>query len=121
MRNKYSVNHVLLRDDVFYCVKRALLDLAEHYSVKRLHFSLRTKSFKSAIHASKSVSQRLHSSIIGFLAMGMTVSTLKRLFTSIIAIVNKVISEHDYECSNAFSKTFFQQNRAYPSTNLQLL
>ena len=59
MRNKYAANHVLLRDGVFYYVRRVPLDLAEQYSVKRLCFSLRTKSYKSAIHASKSVSQRL--------------------------------------------------------------
>ena len=57
MRNKYAANHVLLRDGVFYYVRRVPLDLAEYYSVKRLCFSLRTKSYKSAIHASKSVSQ----------------------------------------------------------------
>ena len=59
MRNKYAVNHVLLRDSVFNYVRRVPLDLSEQYSVKRLCFSLRTKSYKSAIHASKSVSQRL--------------------------------------------------------------
>ncbi|MGB2486722.1 MAG: DUF6538 domain-containing protein, partial [Candidatus Puniceispirillaceae bacterium] len=47
MRNKYATNHVLLRDGVFYYVRRVPLDLAEHYSVKRLCFSLRTKSYKS--------------------------------------------------------------------------
>ena len=65
MRNKYAVNHVLLRDGVFYYVRRVPLDLAEHYSVKRLCFSLRTKSYKSAIHASKSVSQRLEDYWLG--------------------------------------------------------
>ena len=38
MRNKYAVNHVLLRDGVFYYVRRVPLDLAEQYSVKRLCF-----------------------------------------------------------------------------------
>ena len=52
----YATNHVLIRDGDFYYVRRVPLDLAEHYSVKRLCFSLRTKSYKSAIHASKSVS-----------------------------------------------------------------
>ena len=55
MRNKYAANHVLLRDGVFYYVRRVPLELADHYSVKRLCFSLRTKSYKSAIHASKLV------------------------------------------------------------------
>ena len=65
MRNKYAANHVLLRDGVFYYVRRVPLDLAEHYSVKRLCFSLRTKSYKSAVHASKSVSQRLEDYWLG--------------------------------------------------------
>ena len=65
MRNKYAANHMLLRDDVFYYVRRVPLDLAEHYSVKRLCFSLRTKSYKSAIHASKSVSQRFEDYWLG--------------------------------------------------------
>jgi hypothetical protein len=50
---------VFLRDGVYYYLRRVPLDLAEHYSVKRLCFSLRTKSYKSALHASKSVTQRL--------------------------------------------------------------
>ena len=41
MRNKYTANHVLLRDAVFYYVRRVPLDLVEHYSVKRLCFSFK--------------------------------------------------------------------------------
>ena len=37
----------------------------------------------------------------------MTVRTVKRVFASIKAIVNIAITEHGYDCSNAFSKTFF--------------
>ena len=65
MRNKYAANHVLLRDGDFYYVRRVPLHLTEHYSVKRLCFSLRTKSYKSAIHASKSVSQKLEDYWLG--------------------------------------------------------
>ena len=65
MRNKYEANPVLLLDSVFYYVRRVPLDSSEQYSVKRLCFSLRTKSFKSAIHASKSVSQRLEDYWLG--------------------------------------------------------
>jgi len=188
MRNKYAVNHMLLRDGVFYYVRRVPLDLAEQYSVKRLCFSLRTKSYKSAIHASKSVSQRLEDYWLGLrlqkidipalelvksddvsddncllsearelylrlkaggkdkvfirtatrnsdyvikllgdrplgsyssseaaqfrdwcLQQGMTIRTVKRVFASIRAIVNIAITEHGYDCSNAFSKTFFPE------------
>ena len=188
MRNKCAANHVLLRDGVFYYVRRVPLDLAEHYSVKRLCFSLRTKSYKSAVHASKSVSQRLEDYWLGLrlqkidipaldlvksddvsdnscllsearelylrlkavgkdkvfirtatrntdyvikllgdrpigsyssseaaqfrdwcLKQGMTVRTVKRVFASVRAIVNIAITEHGYDCSNAFSKTFFPE------------
>ena len=44
MRNKYAPNHVLFCDGIFYYVKRVLSDLAEHYQVKRLCFTLITKS-----------------------------------------------------------------------------
>ena len=188
MRNKYAANHVLLRDDTFYYVRRVPQDLAEHYNVKRLCFSLRTKSYKSAIHASKSVSQRLEDYWFGlrlqkmnipalqlieqqvsiddscllsdarelYLSLkagskdkvfirtatrntdyvikllgnktigsyssseaaqfrdwcfkqGMTVRTVKRVFASIRAIINIAITEHGYDCSNAFSRTFFPE------------
>ena len=47
------------REDMFYYVRHIPTDLANHYSVKRLCFSLKTKSLGYAIRASKSVSQRL--------------------------------------------------------------
>ena len=47
------------RDDMFYYVRHIPTDLANHYSVKRLCFSLKTKSLGYAIRTSKSVSQRL--------------------------------------------------------------
>ena len=43
------------------------------------------------------------------LKQGMTVRTVKRVFASIRAIVNIAITEHGYDCSNAFSKTFFPE------------
>jgi integrase len=189
MRNIYAANHVFLRDGIYYYLRRVPLDLAEHYSVKRLCFSLRTKSYKSALHASKSVSQRLEDYWLGLrlqkmdipalelvksydasdgscslskakdlyialkgvgkdkvfvrtatrnteyvikllgdrpigsyssseaaqfrdwcLKQGMTVRTVKRVFASIRAIVNIAITEHGYDCSNAFSKTFFPED-----------
>ena len=59
MRKKYVVEHVMKRDDMFYYVRHIPMDLTEHYRVKRLCFSLKTKSLGYAIRASKSVSQRL--------------------------------------------------------------
>ena len=189
MRNKYAASHLLFRDGVYYYLRRVPLDLAEHYNVKRLCFSLRTKSYKSAVHASKSVTQRLEDYWLGLrlqnmdipalelvktddvsntscvlsearelylrlkaggkdkvftrtatrntdyvinllgdrpissyssseaaqfrdwcLKQGMTVRTVKRVFASIRAIVNIAITEHGYDCSNAFSKTFFPED-----------
>lgn len=39
----------------------------------------------------------------------MTVRTVKRVFAPFRAIVNMAITEHGYDCSNAFSKTFFPE------------
>jgi hypothetical protein len=59
MRNKYEANHVLLRNENYYFIKRVPCDLKSYYSVKRLCFSLKTKSYSSALRISKSVLQRL--------------------------------------------------------------
>ena len=65
MRNKYAAKHALLRGGDFYYVGRAPLDLAEHYSLKSLGLSFKTKYFKSTINVSKSVSQRLEDYWLG--------------------------------------------------------
>ena len=59
MRNKCEANHVLYRDGVYYYVGRVPYDLTSHYDVKRLCFSLKTKSLKAANRTSKSLTQRL--------------------------------------------------------------
>ena len=48
-----------LRDGIYYYLRRVPLDLADHYQVKRLCFSLKTKSLSHAHRNAKSVSQRL--------------------------------------------------------------
>jgi hypothetical protein len=53
MRNKYAPNHELFCDGIFYDVKRVLSDLAEHYQVKRLCFTLITKSLSHANRSEK--------------------------------------------------------------------
>ena len=58
MRNKYIAEHVMKRDDMFYYVRHIPRDLSEHYRVKRLCFSLKTKSLAYADRIAKSVSQR---------------------------------------------------------------
>ena len=59
MRNKCVANHVLLRNETYYFLKRVPYDLKDYYSVKRLCFSLKTKSYSSDVRMIKSVSQRL--------------------------------------------------------------
>ena len=59
MRNKYDASHVMYRDGVYYYVRRIPCDLTSFYSVKRLCFSLKTKSLKAANLSAASISQRL--------------------------------------------------------------
>ena len=59
MRNKYDLENVFNRDGVYYYVRRIPQDLANNYCVKRLCFSLKTKSFNSAARSAKSINQRL--------------------------------------------------------------
>ena len=59
MRNKYDASHVMYRDGVYYYVRRVPCDLTSFYSVKRLCFSLKTKSLKAANRSAASISQRL--------------------------------------------------------------
>ena len=65
MRNKCEANHVLYRDGVYYYVRRVPYDLTFHYDVKRLCFSLKTKSASAAVRASKSINQRLEDYWLG--------------------------------------------------------
>ena len=65
MRNKCEANHVLYRDGVYYYVRRVPYDLTSHYDVKRLCFSLKTKSASAAVRASKSINQRLEDYWLG--------------------------------------------------------
>ncbi len=49
----------MYRDGVYYYVRRIPCDLTSFYSVKRLCFSLKTKSLKAANRSAASISQRL--------------------------------------------------------------
>jgi len=187
MRNKCEANHVLYRDGIYYYVRRVPYDLTSYYNVKRLCFSLKTKSASTAVRASKSINQRLEDYWLGLrlqnmdipaiqvvksgdthvndtlrlseacelylrlkgvgkdkvfirtaqrntgyvtkllgdrpissyssneaaqfrdwcIDKGMGIKTVKRVFSSIRAIVNLAITEEGLECSNAFAKTYF--------------
>ncbi|MDC0970080.1 tyrosine-type recombinase/integrase [Alphaproteobacteria bacterium] len=65
MRNKCVANHMLLRNETYYFLKRVPYDLKDYYSVKRLCFSLKTKSYSSALRMSKSILQRLEDYWLG--------------------------------------------------------
>ena len=85
MRNKYVAEYVMRRDDMFYYVRHIPKDLANHYSVKRLCFSLKTKSLGYALRVSKSVSQRLEDYWFGIRFKRMDVPAIKSIQTEDVA------------------------------------
>ena len=189
MRNKCVTNHVLLRNETYYFLKRVPYDLKDYYSVKRLCFSLKTKSYSSALRLTKSVLQRLDDYWLGIrlqkmdipaihlvkandniddssqlisdaldlylklkgegkdktfirtatrnveyiikvlgnksirsyssidaskfrdwlIEQGMSLSTVKRVFSSVKAIINLTIQEHGLDINNPFSKTYMPE------------
>ena len=76
MRNKYEANHVLLRNETYYFLKRVPYDLKDYYSVKRLCFSLKTKSYSSALRLTKSLLLRNSFPLIMFQQNGLTDKTI---------------------------------------------
>ena len=81
MRNKYVPNHLLNRDGSYYFVRRVPNDLKNLYAVKRLCFSLKTKSYSSAIRMIKSVSQRLEDYWFGVRLQNMNVPAMHLIKT----------------------------------------
>ena len=79
MRNKYATIHVMKRDEMFYYVRHIPNDLTNIYSVKRLCFSLKTKSYSTAIRFAKSVSQRLDDYWFGIRLKNMDVPAINSL------------------------------------------
>ena len=77
MRNKCEANHVLYRDGIYYYVWRVTHDLTSHYDVKRLCFSLKTKSASAAIRASKSINQCLEDYWLGLRLQNMDIPAIQ--------------------------------------------
>jgi len=77
MRNKCEANHVLYRDGVYYYVRRVPYDLTSYYNVKRLCFSLKTKSASAAVRASRSVTQRLEDYWLGIRLQNMDIPAIQ--------------------------------------------
>ena len=76
MSNKSVANHVLLRNETYYFLKRVPTDLKDYYSVKRLCFSLKTKSYSSALRITKSVLQRLEDYWLGIRLQKMDIPAI---------------------------------------------
>ncbi len=87
MRNKCEANHVLYRDGIYYYIRRVPHDLTSHYDVKRLCFSLKTKSASAAIRASKSINQRLEDYWLGLRLQNMDIPAIQ-VVKSIDAVAN---------------------------------
>ena len=77
MRKKYAPEHVMNRDGVYYYVRHIPYDLIAYYNVSRPCFSLKTKSLKAAIRASKSVSQRLDDYWLGLRLQNMDIPAIQ--------------------------------------------
>ena len=82
MRNKYDAPHVLFRDGIYYYVRRIPHDLTTFYSVKRLCFSLKTKSCVSAKRLSTSVTQRLDDYWLGLRLQNMDIPAIQLVQTN---------------------------------------
>ena len=64
----------VLRNETYYFLKRVPYDLKDYYSVKRLCFSLKTKSYSSALRLTKSVLQRLDDYWLGIRLQKMDIT-----------------------------------------------
>ena len=76
VRNISSPHHVMNRAGIFYYVRRIPTDLKQHYSVKRLCFSLRTKSHNQAMRTASSVHQRLEDYWLGLRLQQMDIPAI---------------------------------------------
>ena len=76
LRNISSPHHVMNRAGIYYYVRRIPADLKQHYSVKRLCFSLRTKSHSQAMRTASSVHQRLEDYWLGLRLQQMDIPSI---------------------------------------------
>ena len=77
MRNKYRINHVMNRDGVYYYIRRLPCDLCDFYAIKRLCFSLKTKSINTARRLSRSIEQRLEDYWLGLRLHNLDIPQIK--------------------------------------------
>jgi integrase len=76
VRNISAPNHVMNRAGIYYYIRRIPTDLRQHYSVKRLCFSLRTKSRVHAMRAASSVQHRLDDYWLGLRLQNMDIPAI---------------------------------------------
>ena len=76
VRNISSPHHVMNRAGIYYYVRRIPADLKQHYSIKRLCFSLRTKSHSQAMRTASSVHQRLEDYWLGLRLQQMDIPAI---------------------------------------------
>ena len=82
MRNKSDTPYVLFRDGTYYFMRRIPHDLTAFYSVKRLCFSLKTKSFVAAKRLSTSITQRLDDYWLGLRLQNMDIPAIQLIKTN---------------------------------------
>ncbi len=76
LRNISSPHHVMNRAGIYYYVRRIPADLKQHYSVKRLCFSLRINSHSQAMRTASSVHQRLEDYWLGLRLQQMDIPAI---------------------------------------------
>ena len=76
VRNISAPNHVMNRAGIYYYFRRIPTDLKQHYSVKRLYFSLQTKSRFHAMRAARSVEHRLDDYWLGLCLQNMDIPAI---------------------------------------------
>ena len=76
VRNISAPNHVMNRAGIYYYIRRIPTDLRQYYSVKRLCFSLRTKSRVHAMRAASSVQHRLDDYWLGLRLQNMDIPAI---------------------------------------------
>ena len=77
MRNNYGVNHVMNREGVYYYIRRVPCDLSDFYTIKRLCFSLKTKSLNTAKRLSRSIEQKLEDYWLGLRLQNLDIPQIK--------------------------------------------
>ena len=96
---------MLLRNETYYFLKRVPYDLKDYYSVKRLCFSLKTKSYSSALRMTKSVLQRLEDYWLGI--------RLQKMDAPALPIHDSFIMHHGFgtygELEEAMRRTFYDR------------